>query len=113
METPRERQLREKEKQEFVASLKLREAYRATFNTESGLLVLRDIIERGHMLETTCSGNAWSYFYEGERNFVLRIGAMIPDLLGLVMQWIMASRQEEVNAQMAEIMKERPSEIEE
>ena len=103
METPKERQQKEKEKADFLHSLELRECYRMTFETEHGRRVLEDFIERGHMLETTCSGNAWSYFYEGERNWILRITSMIPDLIGRVMSEIMAKRQGDINRQIADL----------
>lgn len=102
METPKERLQREREKKEFLASLSLREDYRLTFGTDHGRRVLEDMITRGHMLETTCSGNAWSYFYEGERNWVLRIMSYIPELVGDVMAFMMARRQVELNRQVAE-----------
>lgn len=105
METPKERAQREREKSEFLSSLELRECYRMTFETEHGRRVLEDFIERGHMLETTCSGNAWSYFYEGERNWILRITSIIPDLVGQVMAGMMAKRQGDINRQIADLAK--------
>lgn len=103
METNRERAQREKEKQEFVASLALREAYRVTFDTPAGRTVLEDMLIKGHALDTTCSGNAWSYFYEGERNaLVLRVAAYIPELVGQALTRILAARQTEINKAMVQ-----------
>ena len=103
METPKERAQRDREKADFLSSLELRECYRMTFETEHGRRVLEDFIERGHMLETTCSGNAWAYFYEGERNWTLRISSIIPDLVGQVMAGMMAKRQGDINRQIADL----------
>lgn len=102
LETPKERLLRERDKQALIDGLALREDYRMTFSTPHGRRVLEDFLLGGHMLETTCSGNAWSYFYEGERNWALKLTAKIPGLVGEVMAKIMAERQDELNGVLAE-----------
>ncbi len=103
LETPKERLIRERERDEFIAGIGLREDYRRTFDTEHGRRVLADFVLGGHMLETTCSGNAWSYFYEGERNWVHRIAGKIPDLVGQVIGEILAKQQEEMDTTIIEI----------
>jgi hypothetical protein len=57
-------------------------AYAECFSTPSGMIVLRDLIERAHFLHTTYTGNALSYFQEGERGLVLEICGYIPELAG-------------------------------
>jgi hypothetical protein len=97
METPKERAQRRHEAQEVIHSLELREAYRMTFDTPHGRTVLRDMILSGHFFETTCTGNAWSHFYEGDRNRILRTMSFIPGIVGPVLAEIMADRQGELN----------------
>ena len=106
LETPKERAQKELERQELLASVVLRDAYRKTFDTEYGRLVLEDFIVKGHMLETTCSGNAWSYFYEGERNWNLRMMALIPDLFGEVVSDILSRRQGEISKTLSDLARE-------
>lgn len=97
METPRERIQKRLEAREAVHSLELQEAYRLTFETPHGRTVLRDMILSGHFFETTCTGNAWSHFYEGDRNRILRTMSFIPGIVGPVLAEIMADRQNELN----------------
>lgn len=88
-----------------MGSLELREAYRLTYDTESGRRVLEDMLIKGHMFDTTCSGNAWSYFYEGERNaLVLRLMAYIPELVGEAVTRIMQARQADLDKALSQAM---------
>lgn len=103
--TPKERQQQAQERDEFIALLPLRNDFEQTFGTPHGMRVLTFLMERGHLLETTCTGNAWSHFYEGERNFVLKtIGQMIPALLGRVFAEIMRERQAETDREKFRIL---------
>lgn len=102
METPREKAQKHREKEELLSSMQLRADYQECFDTPAGRRVLEDFVTRGHMLETTCSGNAWSYFYEGERNTVLRMMALIPDLVGETIRKMMSEKQTEISKQILE-----------
>jgi hypothetical protein len=109
IETQRERVQKAREKREFVSSLQLRKDYEDTFSTPAGRRVLAHHIERGHILDTTCSGNAWSYFYEGEKNFVLAEMAMVPGLFAEVLMQVLKEKQQAVDAERADLLKDEPT----
>ena len=105
IQTSKERLQKQDKRQQFSDSMSIRQDFELTFGTPHGKRTLEYLMERGHLLESTCTGNAWSHFYEGERNFVLKtIGSMIPGLLGAVFAEVMSQRQYEVDTARARII---------
>lgn len=102
--TSRERAQRRREATDTVASEQLLEDYRMTFSTPHGRRVFADIIETGHQLSSTFTGNSWGYFYEGERNWVLRFMGRIPGLAGEILAEILAKKQLEMDRQRNEVI---------
>lgn len=100
--TPKEREIKDRERQDVIANAARREDFLQTFSTPHGRRVLKYIVETSHMLESTCSGNAWSYFYEGERNWMLRLTSLIPDLLGEVFAEMMADHKRQMDRALIE-----------
>jgi len=84
METNRERIQREREKQETLDSLPLRQDYRETFSTPEGRRVLAHMLLISHQDNTTFTGNSLGMFQEGARAFVLMIKGLIPVLMAEV-----------------------------
>ena len=105
METPKEKSQREEELRQEITTLERRSDYIETYGTETGRKVLRDMIRRGHMLETSYTRNADTYFYEGERNFVLRTMALIPGIFGEVLRDILQEQELEVSVRQAQILR--------
>lgn len=82
----------EKNLSEFLGR---RQKYLEVFGSDSGRWVLQDLLEQGHFFHTTYTGNAMSYFREGERNRLLHICAPIPDIVGEVIhEWCMEKARE-------------------
>src|SRR5690606_13810656 len=77
---------REQEEKNLREFMTRRKKYLEVFGSESGRWVLRDLLEQGHFFHTTYTGNALSYFKEGERNRLLQICAPIPEIVGTVVQ---------------------------
>ena len=105
IETPKERAQRDREKREFLDSLPLREAYRTTFEHQSGREVLAHIIEISHQDDTTFTGNSLGMFHEGARAFVLMLKRIIPRIFAEVELDRAIAKENEMNRAMAEAMK--------
>lgn len=77
---------RDQEEKNIREFMHRRKHYLNVFGTDSGKWVLLDLLKQAHFFGTTYTGNALSYFKEGERNRVLQICAPIPELVGDVIQ---------------------------
>lgn len=91
---------KDQEEKNLNEFLKRRQRYSEVFGSDSGKWVLRDLLEQGHFFHTTYTGNALSYFKEGERNRLLQLCAPIPDIVGEVIQeWCREKTKEIIELQ--------------
>jgi hypothetical protein len=60
--------------------LELHQAYRRVFESEDGKTVLRDLVERGHVLHAAFSSDAGrTEFHEGQRSMVVHVIGMMDE----------------------------------
>jgi hypothetical protein len=73
-------------RKDLIAWHNRNKAYSKVFDTPDGKVVLEDLLEKSFFFSTTYTGNALTYFREGERNKVLEIASYIPRVMADVLQ---------------------------
>ena len=76
--TNEEKSRKEQARLEWALETEIRNAYERTFGSPDGRKVLKDIMSRAYMFETTFTGNSKGFLLEGKRSLGLEIVDKVP-----------------------------------